>query len=114
MLDLATKLRVVVLLKLYPELAMQPEATDEIIQALVHLWLGHYPRPKLVVADSAKRFISSKFHDFLQSENIQVHYPPEKEPWSHGIVEAAVADIKHDHVATAIHQENLSNSPEMT
>ena len=111
-IDLATKLRVVVLLKLYPELAMQPEATDEIIQALVQGWLGHYPRPKLVVADNAKSFISSKFHDFLQSENIQVHYPPEKEPWGHGTVEAAVADIKH--VATAIHQENLNNSPEMT
>ena len=111
-IDLATKLRVVVLLKLYPELAMQPEATDEIIQALVQGWFGHYPRPKLVVADNAKSFISSKFHDFLQSENIQVHYPPEKEPWSHGIVEAAIADIKH--VATAIHQENLNNSPEMT
>ncbi|CAK9050728.1 unnamed protein product [Durusdinium trenchii] len=109
-IDLATKLRVVVLLKLYPELAMQPEATDEIVQALVQGWLGHYPRPKLVVADNAKSFISSK--DFLQSENIQVHYPPEKEPWSHGIVEAAVADIKH--MATAIHQENLNNSPEMT
>ncbi|CAK9105955.1 unnamed protein product [Durusdinium trenchii] len=88
------------------------EATDEIIQALVQGWLGHYPRPKLVVADNAKSFISSKFHDFLQSENIQVHYPPEKEPWGHGTVEAAVADIKH--VATAIHQENLNNSPEMT
>ncbi|CAK9107021.1 unnamed protein product [Durusdinium trenchii] len=88
------------------------EATDEIIQALVQGWLGHYPRPKLVVADNAKSFISSKFHDFLQSENIQVHYPPEKEPWGHGIVEAAIADIKH--VATAIHQENLNNSPEMT
>ena len=112
MIDLATKLRVVVLLKIYPELAMQPESSDEIIEAFSTSWLAHYPKPQMVVVDNAKSFSSQKFQTYMDSQCIRVHYPPEKEPWSHGIVEAAVHDVKA--IATAIHMEAMDNSPQMT
>ena len=111
-IDLATKLRAVKLIKEYPELAMQPESSEEIIEGLVHGWLAHFPKPKLIVADNAKSFVSARFHEFCEAENIQLHFPPEKEPWSHGIVEAAIADIKH--VASAIQLEALDNTPALS
>ncbi|CAK9094309.1 unnamed protein product [Durusdinium trenchii] len=111
-IDLATKLRAVKLIKEYPELAMQPESSEEIIEGLVHGWLAHFPKPKLIVADNAKSFVSARFHELCEAENIQLHFPPEKEPWSHGIVEAAIADIKH--VASAIQLEALDNTPALS
>ena len=112
MIDLATKLRVVYMLKTYPELEMQSESADEVIHAFCDGWLAHYPKPAMVVPDNAKSFISTKFHEFMQVQGIHLHFPPEKEPWSHGIVEAAVKDVKH--VATAIQMESLDNEPALT
>ena len=112
MIDLATKLRVAVLLKVYPELSTQAESADEVIRALSMAWLAQYPKPKMIVADNAKSFISNRFHEFMMEQNILLHFPPEKEPWSHGIVEAAIQDVKH--VATAIQTESMENKPEVT
>ena len=107
MIDLATKLRFAVLLKVYPELS-----ADEVIRALSMAWLAQYPKPKMIVADNAKSFISNRFHEFMMELNILLHFPLEKEPWSHGIVEAAIQDVKH--VATAIQTESMENKPEVT
>ena len=112
MIDLATKLRVVSVIKIYPELAMQPESAEEIIESFSTSWLAHFPKPQMVVADNAKSFTSVQLHEFFHAQGIELKFPPEKEPWSHGIVEAAIADIKH--TATAIHLEALENSPDMT
>ena len=111
-MDLATKLRTVVVLKKYPELAMHPEASEEVMEAFATAWLGQYPKPTLVVVDNAKSFSSVKFHGFFSEQNIQLHFPPEKEPWAHGVIEAAIQDLKH--TATAIQLESLDNSPELT
>ncbi|CAK9044917.1 unnamed protein product, partial [Durusdinium trenchii] len=88
--------KIAVLLKTYPGLSMQAESADEVIRALSLGRLAHYP----------------KFNQFTVEQNIFLHFPPEKEPWSHGIVEAAIQDVKH--VASANQKEALDNLPEVT
>ena len=112
MVDLATKLKAVAVLKTYPELSMQSESAAEIIEAFTTSWLGQYPRPSVVTADNAKSFSNPRFQQFLLDQNIQPHFPPEKEPWAHGIVESAIGDVKH--VATCIQLDNLDNSPALS
>ena len=111
-IDLATKLRSAVLIRTYPDNTMHGESSEEVIQALVSGWLAHYPKPEIIIPDNASSFASAYFHEFVLAQGIRLHFPPEKEPWSHGIVEAAGKDVKH--VATAIQTESLDNTPEMT
>ena len=111
-IDLATKLRSAVLIRTYPDNTMHGESSEEVIQALVSGWLAHYPKPEIIIPDNASSFASAHFHEFVLAQGIRLHFPPEKEPWSHGIVEAAGKDVKH--VATAIQTESLDNTPELT
>ena len=110
--DLATRLRLVYVLKSYDNMTMQAESAEEVILGLSKTWLMHFPKPEILVADSAKSFTSQKFVDFMSEMNIYLHYPPEKEPWAHGIVESTMQDIKR--TATALQQENLDQQPEVT
>jgi len=54
MIDLATKLRVVSVIKTYPELVMQSESAEEVIESFTTSWLAHFPKPQTVIADNAK------------------------------------------------------------
>ncbi len=111
MIDLATKMRAVHFIKQYANLAMEHENAEDIIHGSSERWLGCFPKPALAAADSGKSFTSVKFHDFLSS-NVQLHFPPETEPWAHGITEAAVQDMKH--TASAIQSESLDQDPKVT
>ena len=110
--DLATKLRVVHVLQLYPILEMRTESADDVIRSFSERWLGTFPKPQVVVLDAANTFTSEKFHEFLSSLNILPHVVADKEPWAHGTAEAAVQDVKH--TATAIHLESRDQDPWVT
>jgi hypothetical protein len=79
---------------------MHGESSEEVVQSLVSGWLAHYPKPEIIIPDNASRFSSAHFHEFVLAQGKRLHFPPEKEPWSHGIVEAAGKHVKH--VATTI------------
>ena len=112
LMDMATRLRAVQPLFSYDFLQMKAESSEQVIQALSERWLSVFPKPQLLVLDSAKTFISRQFHDFASSINLELHYVAEKEHWAHGLVEAATQDVKH--TASAIHLESLDQSPEVS
>ncbi|CAK9022651.1 unnamed protein product [Durusdinium trenchii] len=112
MMDLATKLRVVWPIMEYPNMEMRAETADHIIEAFTERWLSVFPKPEMVIVDNGKSFTSDRFNTFLRESNIAVHYPPEKEPWAHGILEAGIQDIKQ--VATVLHMEQLDLRPAHT
>ena len=112
MIDLATKLRVVHPIKEYASLAMEPEKAEHIIEGFTHKWLAHFPKPEMVVIDNAKSFTSEQLMNFLSDVNVMSYFPPEKEPWAHGVVEAAVQDVKH--CASAIQLESLHQTPQIS
>ena len=110
--DVATKLRVVHPLYMCDLLEMRTEKAQDVIQSLSERWLGNYPKPEYLLMDSAKTFISDALHDFASSVNIMIHYTAEKESWAHGIVEAAVQDLKT--TASAIQLESRDQDPMIT
>ena len=63
-----------------------------------------FQKPRVLLLDSAKSFISEKIHDFASDLNLLIHYVAEKESWAHGTIEAAVQDVKM--TASAIHMES--------
>ena len=101
---MAAKLRVIQPLLVYDFLSVRTESAQDFIDGFSGRWLGNYPKPKLVLMDSAKSFVSDAVRDFLSNLNIQVHFIAEKESWAHGTVEAAVQDVKH--TASAIFLDN--------
>ena len=111
-MDVATKLRVIQPLFGYDFLEMKAENAEHLIKGLAERWLGTYPKPKFLLMDSAKSFISEKAHDFASTINVILHFTAEKEPWANGVIEAATQDVKH--TATAIQMENLDQDPEVT
>ena len=111
-MDLATKLRVVKPLFIYDFLEMKAESGENLIQGFTEAWLSCFPKPKLLVLDAAKSFVSEAVHEFASNVNIQVSYVAEKEAWSHGTLEAGVQDIKT--TASAIHLESLELDPMVT
>ena len=110
--DVTTKLRVLQPLHVYDFLEMKTESAEEVMTALTDKWLAVFPKPKVLLMDSAKSFVSDAFHEFASSLNIQVHYIAEKEHWAHGTVEAVVQDIKM--TASAIQLESLDQDPRIT
>lgn len=111
-MDLATKLRVLCHIKTYENFKQEGETHQDIIRCFSEGWLGHYPKPNLVVMDSANTFSTPEFSQFLSELNIQQHFIPEKEPWANGAVEAAIQDVKT--TATAIHLEDTGQDPKVT
>ena len=55
---------------------------------------------------------AKSMHDFCNSVGVQLAFPPEKESWAHGIVEAAIQDVKM--TATAIQTSSPEQNPEVT
>ena len=66
-------------LHVYDFLEMKTESAEEVITALTDKWLAVFPKPKVLLMDSAKSFGSDDFHEFARSLNIRVHYIAEKE-----------------------------------
>lgn len=111
-MDLATKLRVVCPIKIYDNFTTVTENTQDVIKCFAEGWLAHYPKPAMVVMDSASTFSGEQFFHFLNDLNIHQHLIPEKGPWANGMVEAAIQDVKH--TATAIHLEAQDQDPKVT
>ena len=111
-MDLATKLRAVYPVKEYENFTMDGESSKDIIAALGERWLSTYPKPEILVVDPSSTMVSATLREFCSNLSIFLQATPEKEPWSHGIVEAGVQDVKA--LATAIHMENLEQTPSIS
>ena len=109
MLDLATKLRVLYVIKQYSFLEMQIENAGDIIRALSERWLCDKPKPEIIIPDNAKTFKSTELREFCNSIGVQLSFPPEKESWAHGLVESAIKDVKM--TATAIQKDQPTLEP---
>ena len=107
--DVATKLRMVQPLCSYSLLEMRAETGADFMKAFAERWLGMFPKPRVVLLDAAKSFISAQVHEFLSNLNILVHHVAEKEAWAHGVAEASVQDVKH--TSSAISLDNLELDP---
>ena len=93
-MDVATKLRVVQPLFEYNFLEMRAETGKDLMKSFAERWLGCYPKPKVVIMDSAKSFVSEAVGEFFSDINVMTHYVAEKEPWANGTIEAALQDVK--------------------
>ena len=111
-MDVATKLRVVCPLFTYPFLEMRTESGQDLISGFTEHWIAHYPRPKVIILDAAKSFVSDAAHEFASSLNIGLSFVAEKEAWAHGVIEAGVQDLKM--IASAIHLDALTQNPYVT
>ena len=99
-MDVATKLRAAHVLYLCDFLEMKAESGSRFIESLSEKWLSLFPRPRVVILDSAKSFMSEQASEFLTDLQVLVHYAAEKEPWANGVIEAAIQDVKHPASAT--------------
>ena len=104
-MDVATKLRAAHVLYHCDFLEMRAESGGDFIKAFSERWLSMFPRPRVLILDSAKSFMSEQTSEFLTDLQILVHYVAEKEPWANGVIEAAVQDVKH--TASAIYLEAM-------
>ena len=93
-MDLATRLKSIYILKCYDALQKKTENTAKLIQGISECWLADKPKPQLVVPDNATTFVSKEMSDFLSSAGVQLSPPAEKESWAHGQIESAVKDVK--------------------
>ena len=64
-MDVATKLRVVHPLFICDFLEMRAESGDDLIRAFAEKWLGPFPRPRVMIMDSAKSFASENVSTFM-------------------------------------------------
>ena len=112
MVDLATKLRVIQPIMIYDLLQMKNESGSDLIKAVSERWLSTFPKPRILVLDSAKPYVSEQVHAFASAINVGLHYTAEKESWAHGAVEASVQDVKS--TASAIYLENMDQDLEVT
>ena len=111
MIDLATKLKKVVILFRYGFNEARHESAKQAVEAVASGWLADKPKPLWVIPDGAKSFRAHEFTTFFEELNIAVGHPAEKEPWAHGVVERAVDLIKE----TALRiQDSSEVSPEMS
>ena len=111
-MDVATKLRVIQPLETYDFLQRRSESADDLMKSLSERWLGIFPKPRVLLFDSARSFASEKIQDFASDLNILIHYIAEKESWAHGTIEAAVQDVKL--TASAIHLESRDQPLDVT
>ena len=111
-IDLATRLLVIHIVKVYGFLEMQGESSADFIQGLAEKWLSDKPKPRTLIPDNATAFKSREVHDFCNQVGIQLTFPAEKESWAHGIVESAIKDIKM--TASAIQIDQPSLDPKVT
>ena len=96
----------------YNFLEMKAENAEMLIKAFSERWLSDKPRPEMLIPDCGKTMTAKSMHDFCNSVGVQLAFPPEKESWAHGIVEAAIQDVKM--TATAIQTSSPEQNPEIT
>ena len=111
-MDLATKLRAVYPIKEYDNFTMDGESSKDVIAGLGERWLATYPKPEILVVNPSSTMVSAMLREFCTHLNIFLQATPEKEPWSHGIVEAGVQDVKD--LATAIHMDSMEQAPSLS
>ena len=113
MIDFATKLRVAMpLMEPYGITELRTESGTQVIEAVAKGWLGHFPKPDIIIPDNGMSFVSKEFADFCRDQNVELSLPAEKEPWAHGLVEHAMREFKH--TASAIQLDNISQEPTVT
>ena len=88
-------------------LETKTESGQDLIKAFSEHWLGVFPKPRYLLKDAAKSFVSEGVHEFL---NIIPHFVAEKEAWAHGTREAAVQDVKHTASAIALDAKDLDST----
>ena len=93
-MDLATRLRVIHIIKCYDTLQMQSESTEDIIRGFAEKWLADKPKPEILIPDNALTMVSKDMGSFLSDVGIQLAPPAEKESWAHGQIESAMKDVK--------------------
>ena len=111
-MDLATRLRAVHVIKCYDVLKMQSKSSADIIKGLAERWLADKPRPEVVIPDNGITLVSRDVSDFLSDIGVQLAPPAEKESWAHGQVESAIKDVKM--TASAIQLGSPSQDPAIT
>ena len=106
-IDMATKLKVIHIVREYSFLEKQTENTEETIKGFTERWLVDKPKPEILIPDNAKHYKGHRMHEFCNSVGIQLSLPAERESWAHGVVEAAIKDVKMTASAIQIDQPKL-------
>ena len=109
MLDLATRLRVIHIIKTYNALEMKGESSADVIEGIATRWLADKPKPQVIIPDNSATMVSKEVSSFLTDAGTLLTAPAEKESWAHGQVEAAIKDIKMR--ASAIQLGSPSQDP---
>lgn len=60
--------------------------TKKIIECL-SLWFQEFKKPKLIISDNGKQFVSNEMKEFLGKQDIKQIFTPEYSPYSNGISE---------------------------
>ena len=107
LIDFATKLRAVYVVKSYGLTQMLSESSEDVIKAIAEKWLADKPKPRLVVPDNSSVFTATDVNEFLTNVGIQLSLPAEKESWAHGLVESAIKDVKMTASAIQLGQPTL-------
>ena len=94
MMDLATHFKVVTIIKEFGLNEMQTESWKEVRDAVCKCWLSDKPRMRILVPDNAGTMIGDLARSSFSDMGIQIETPAVKEPWSHGMVELCVQEIK--------------------
>ena len=110
LIDFATKLRAVHVVKSYGLTQMQSESSEDVIKAIAEKWFADKPKPRLVVPDDSSVFAATDVNEFLTNVGIQLSLPAEKESWAHGLVESAIKDVKMTASAIQLGQPTLPPS----
>ncbi|CAL1167297.1 unnamed protein product [Cladocopium goreaui] len=107
LIDFATKLRAVHVVKSYGLTQMLSESSEDVIKAIAEKWLADKPKPRLIVPDNSSVFRATDVNEFLTNVGIQLSLPAEKESWAHGLVESAIKDVKMTASAIQLGQPTL-------
>ena len=107
LIDFATKLRAVHVVKSYGLSQLLSESSEDVIKAIAEKWLADKPKPRLIVPDNSSVFTATDVNEFLTNVGIQLSLPAEKESWAHGLVESAIKDVKMTASAIQLGQPTL-------
>ena len=111
-MDLATRLKSVHVLRCYEAFKMETESSADLIRGISERWLADKPKPQIVVPDNATTCVSKEIAEFLSNAGIHLAPPAEKASWAHGQIESAVKDVKM--TASAIQLGDPAQDPVIT
>ena len=112
MVDLATRLRAVHIIKSFKALEMKSESSADVIKGLSERWLMDKPKPSIIIPDNGSTLVSRDVSSFLADIGVQMTPPAEKESWAHGQIESAIKDLKM--TASAIQLGSPTQDPWIT